>query len=548
MFLTVLGAGFICGSWLGIERGADHFSDAVHRGLLEPASIAKHADNPASAGTQTDDELISAMMSALGEEEPLLRDHRLQMLIGSLNSADLEVLFNRALKIDDRERREGILLPLLLRWEELDPIAAENTMRPILERLRSGKGTRWGSKDYAAIDAWARARPDLALAMAMTAPNSSWSKWLGPIGLAFTAGGDANKQLEILRRMDPNPLKARLSEQVLGSLGAKDYATAEANLDLITDPKDRARVQCDMLSSLAQRDPAAALARVTELAPELGSEMRGIRLVSAVMSRAAAKDPEATLKAVDSLPEELRTPALGAALVGWVDKNPKDALDWIGRNGVDPAEMKRVNLSDFGGVSWNTPLMAAFDHNREQTMAWLREQPPSGERDAMLATGLWGGSFDQRLEIFAELTPEARLKNIPGLFTRARGIDAAAAESWAQALPQGPARIAAVEGLVSSQLENDPGRAEELISKYSEGPERDAAMIGGVSALQTTEQEKAVELAAGIGDPTLRETAYVRVARSWLRWDKTSALAWLSSTQALDPDLKRVLIQQADER
>jgi hypothetical protein len=102
--------------------------------------------------------------------------------------------------------------------------------------------------------------------------------------------------------MPPNSLRADLCAQALRELGKKDSAAAEAQLDLLTDVKQRSRVQHDIISSLADRDPAAALTRVTELASEIGSGVQGIQLASAVFVKAASKDPQAALAAAESLP------------------------------------------------------------------------------------------------------------------------------------------------------------------------------------------------------------------------------------------------------
>jgi hypothetical protein len=105
-----------------------------------------------------------------------------------------------------------------------------------------------------------------------------------------------------------------------------------------------------------------------------------------------------------------------------------------------------------------------------------------------------------------------------------------------------------VESLVSLQLNSESARADELIASYPPGPERDAATSGAVAALRNTNQVKAMELAARISDPALRETAYVNVARTWIYRDRTAALAWISTTQVINPELKRVLVRQAGER
>src|SRR4030095_5051504 len=97
-------------------------------------------------------EMISAIMSALKEEDPLFRAHRLHTLLEDLSSPELAALFERALKIDDREQRDIILRPVFARWELMDPAAAESAIRPFLERLQYGKRIASRSNEDDLID------------------------------------------------------------------------------------------------------------------------------------------------------------------------------------------------------------------------------------------------------------------------------------------------------------------------------------------------------------------------------------------------------------
>jgi hypothetical protein len=179
LLIIVIAAGFLCGSWLGVERRAHAFSEAVQRRLSERPAIAHRIGEPHERSFATDTEMISAIMSALKEEDPLFRAHRLHTLLEDLSSPELAALFERALKIDDREQRDIILRPVFARWELMDPAAAESAIRPFLERLQSGKRIASGSKEDVVIDVWAHTRPDLALALAAAAPDSNWSKRAG---------------------------------------------------------------------------------------------------------------------------------------------------------------------------------------------------------------------------------------------------------------------------------------------------------------------------------------------------------------------------------
>jgi hypothetical protein len=551
LLLVLLGGGFVFGAWLGTQRPAHGPSEGVPRNLLDSTSDVYKVPDRSIRSFQSDDELISAMMTALKEEDPLFRAHRLYSLFEHLSSAELAALFQRASELDNLIHRETLLGPVLARWQAVDPAAVESAMRPFLDQLHSGKRLLWGSKGGTLLLAWARVRPDAALATAMVAPESDWSKWMARVALESMSGGDPARMIATLREMPANSLRAGLSEEAINELAKTDTAAAEAQLDLISDANQRARAQCDIISSLAKRDPAAALARVSDIVSNLNSQNQGIRLVSAVVSEVASKDPHAALAATEELPEHLKSAAIGAALVAWIEQKPLDTLNWARENGVDFSEAKHIaSFGATGGAyGWRTPLLAAFGKDPEQTLAWLLEEPPSRERDTMLAQGIFVGTFEQRLAIYAELTPENREKYVGRIVSdNSRTRDPVAAEAWVQSLPDGPERTAGIQGLVSLQLDKEPGRAAELIASYPPGPERDAATRAAIYAFNYTNSVKAMELAASISNPNLREAAYVNVVGIWISKDKSAAAAWLSGTEAIDPELKRVLLREAEGR
>ena len=349
--------------------------------------------------------------------------------------------------------------------------------------------------------------------------------------------------------MPADSLRASLCEEALTELGKKDSAAAEAQLSLLTDPRRQDRVRSEIIKGLAERDPVAALTRVTEIAGEIGTGSRGIQLVSSVVGKAAAKDPEAALAAVQQLPEELRPVASQAAFVGRIERGPKEALEWARENGIDILSAKADITFGSGGGSWRAAMSAAFDIDREETLAWLREQPVSRERDSMLAGGLFGGTLDQRLAILSELTPEGRAENIGSVISGGwKSIDVNAAAKIVDSLPAGAERVAAVEGLVSLQLKSDTGSVEDLVASYPPGLERDAAACGAATALSETNREQALAVAAQINEATRRETAYLKIVNSWLYRDRPAALAWISGTQVFEPDVQRALLRQIEER
>ena len=538
------------GAWFSIERRAAAFTAGVDQRLAITAKASPARVSQTKRGFPSDTEMLTAIMSAVSEEEPLLRAHRLHDTLAALSSAELGVLFERAVQVEGRGHREALLGVLLTRWALVDPQAAEAAVRPYQERFRTSMRSDWRSLDRAVCAAWAGALPERALEEAMSKPDSQWAREMAHSAIASLAEGDPMRQLEALTRLPASRLRSELCETAIKALAEKDSAAAEERLELLTDPRQRARVQSEILGKLAERDPAAGLARLAAVASDLTRGTDGIRLVNAVLRQAAKKDAAAALSTVDELPEELRTQALGAALVGWAGENPIDALTWAAANGVNLSEAKAFTFhGDYGGGGWNSVLSVAFESDRTKTLAWLRTQPASPERDLMLREGIWGyGTFDDRIQIFAELTPQGQADAAWNVVQSSQRIDAGQIEPWVKALPPGSARKSAIQSLVLNQANNTPDSIEALTDAWPAGPDRDAALRGIVWSFSNSDPSRALEFARRVSAPAIRQSTFENIARNWLYRDEPAARAWITSTPEISAEEKRVLLRQFDER
>jgi hypothetical protein len=545
----VFGLGLVLGGWFSIQKRAAEFSAAVDRRIAEGNDVSQAPSSNARARFANENEMITAVMSAVAGKDPLLRAYQLHDLIGSLNSEQLAAVFERAIHVDDLSRRSALLVPLLSRWVEIDTSAAKAAMQPYRDRARAVWRVDWRSVESSVNDAWAKALPESALAEAAATPDAWWAWTSAQSALDALTNGDPARKLIELSKIPGSNLRDRLLGETLGALAEKDFAAAEAQLNLISDARKRSQLQADILGKLAERDPTAAMDRMIELAPSLARGQPGFQLVNKVLRAAAKKNAPDALAAVDQLPEELRSQARSAALVGWAGEHSVEALDWATANDVNIKDTKAiVHFSDYGGVGWNSLIMTAFDSDREKTLTWLRSQPPSAERDSLLMAGIWGGSTEQRLAIYAELTPEARKRAIGGMINTYRGPGVSEAESWVKGLPGGPERVAGVQALAALQVNNDPQRVDSIAEAWPAGPERDAAFRGIVTSISQNDPLRASEIARRISNPDARSNAFVNIAWSWCYRNETAARSWVSSTPELSADDKRVLLRQFDER
>jgi hypothetical protein len=500
----------------------------------------------AAAGSAANDDLLTSMMSALSVEEPLLRAHRLQELLGRLSPAELASLFEHAVRVEDHDLRATMLAALIQRWARVDPSGVNAAVRPYRERVRNSKRADWRGVDTIVCIGWAKAEPATAFAEAMAHANAPWAGWIAYQAMTALAGGDPLKQLELLVDLPPGRLRDDLCENAIKALADKDSAAAEAQLGLLSNPRQRAQVQSDILKKLAERDPAGGLDRLSALAPGLVPSVATTKLLAAVITAAAKRDPAAALAIVNEFPENVRAQAVGAALVGWAGKNPVDALAWAAANGIDPTDVKAVSF--YGSTDepmWNTLASVAFQKDSAKTLEWLRSQPESAERDRMMREGIWGGSAEAKIQIYSELTPQGRIDEAQRTAMWLARANVDRAEAWVKDLEAGQARTSAVQGLLSYQVNNSPERSDELAEAWAAGPDRDAALRG--IAIAQEDPYRGMEFARKVGDAAGRELAFESIARSWLRRDRSSAREWIASTQDLAPWQKRVLLRQSLE-
>jgi hypothetical protein len=547
---AVFGLGLVVGGSISINKRAADFSAGVERRLAEGGSVSQPRSPSSKVHFATQDELVTALMSTVAERDPLLRAYQLRELIGNLNSEELAVVFERAVRVEDRIRRSSLLVPLLSRWAEIDLAAATAAVKPYRDRARNDWRVDWRGVESAIVDAWAEALPESALAEVAANPNAWWAWTTAQSSLDALSNGDPAKKLAELLKLPEGRLRDRLCGDAFRALAAKDYAAAEDQLNAISDPRKRSRLQADILGKLAEKDAAAAVDRMIDLASDLAPGLPGLQLVNKVMRAVAKQNPSDALAAVERLPEELRSQAQGAALIGWASQNPIDALDWALANDVNVRDTKAFAFfgDGEGGGGWNTLISAAVESDREKTLAWIRSQAPSTERDTYLLSCIWNASPEQRLAIYADLAPESRKSAIGNVINGDRGTDVSKMESWIKELPAGGERVTAIRAFASTQTYNTPERLDSIAEDWPEGPERDAAFRGIATALVQNNPQLGLEYARQITDPKTRSHAFSNIASSWLYGNEAAARAWISSTSELSADDKRVLIREFEER
>jgi hypothetical protein len=543
----VLGLG--TGSWLTVDRRGVNSAASIDARLAPPGRATPTTAPEPKRSFATQEEMLTAVMSAVSENDELARAHRLHEALGGLDRGELGELFQRVVKVDDRDRREAALYAILARWAAIDPDGVMAAVRPYIERLRGMGNSAWRAVESGVVRAWAEAMPDAALAEASRPSNGPWVLEMARIAVETLAGGEPARQFDVLMRVPEGRLRNDLCESALRALAEKDFTAAEARLDLITDPWKRDSVHGDLLGQLARHDPSAALARLVELGPGIPANLHGTKMVSSVMESAGKDNSTAALAAVDRLPEELRSSALDSALVGWGRTDPIAAMDWAASQGMDVAQIKSsVNFSTNGFASWTTLLLSAYYADYGKTLDWVRAQPASPARDDMLQSAIWSGNLEQKMTIYAALTSQAQAEQAGRMVGDMQNDDPKRVAAWVNDLPAGAARAQAVETLAEAQATKTPDRIDSLADDWSAGPDRNAALEGIADNLMSKDPERALTFALRINDPNSRESVLDSIFFSWDSRNQSAARAWLSGASGFSPEHQRVLLRQRDDR
>ena len=541
--LALFLSGVAVGSWIAVKP------DPVfeRRGESAEPSLAQ-TSNPLAVAPASIDDLLSSLMGAVAEDDPLKRASELYELLGQATPAKFASLWERAIKIPDVQRRDFVLSALLRRWIAIDPSGAQTASQPFRDRFRKMKTGIFGTIEGAVEQAWAEAMPEKVLAEAIAAPDDAWASTTGRWALQTLAGGDPLRQLKTLISLPPSKLRSSLADLVIRGLARTDPLAAEARLGLITDPTVRYRLQADILGQFAERDPVAALNRFQELAPQLVAGAVGARLTSTIFTAAAKKDAVAALAALDQVPPDFRQQATASVLVSWAGKDPMAALAWASKNGVAVAETWTPTfIGPSGFVSTISLTSAAFQADREKTLEWILAQPASSNRDDMLVAGLGSQNTEQRLAIFAKLSPDKQSQVVDWVMQGLEEKDSAQCRTWVESLPPGTVRSIAIERASANKIGADPQQVEAIIEGWPQGLDRDSALKGAASRIASQEPLRAVEYARRITDPDQREDAFQTLAFDWRRRDQAAAKAWVSSSSDFTPEKKRVLLRQFDE-
>jgi hypothetical protein len=539
VLLALFALGLAGGAWLSIERRAARFAKGVEQRATSPAQSTASLPPPVKSAFPTEEEMLTAIMSAVAEPEPLRRAHLLRNSIGKLTAPELAALFQKATQLEDYARRGALLHTVLVRWFALVPQGAEAACRPYIVRYRAGGLMRWRAVEGAVHDAWVPAQPERALAEAVSNSNARWAQYAASSAIKAMGGGDVARQIRALAQIPPGDFRTKLSLEIVKDLAKTDPKAAEAALSLVADPRDRAAMQTEILGNLAKTDSSTACTRAATAAADLPRGNSSYKLIAEVWQQAGATAPEKALQMVEQLPEELRSRATAATLLGWAKTDPTAALEWAVAQGLDPTDMK----TPYGGYSCHTMILEALSGDRAKTIAWLSTQPSSPRLDDLLRSALWQASQAEAESLLQRLTPDAMPTGAGQYVLNVLKTNPEAAVAWTSAQPAGEVRSVAIKSLVGQQVQNDIASISAFTDAWRPGPDRDAALSGASGTVAYNQPMRGVELARQIGNAEMRDAALQNVVWTWSMRDFAGAKTWIASAPELSASMRQTLFR-----
>lgn len=298
-------------------------------------------------------------------------------------------------------------------------------------------------------------------------------------------------------------VKASGLNAIFHELAQRDPAAAMARIKDYNNPDFHYGLECTVLSQWWIKDQAAALAWVnTQPAPQRKDLMRS---VVSVVSR---EDPAGAWKLIQSIPagERPDTFAMSNLLNSWAHKDPDAAL--TAALGESDATRRNAILEQFG-----------------RTMKLVDEGADGAARGpAMLATITDEAQRQQFLYGLAQ-----------GYLYDGRERDYRQVLNLTNQLTDGKQHLAMIKSIAGSWAKTDAPAASEWLDTLPAGPGRDGAIGEFVRGTFATDPAAAMTWSASIADEGKRGRRLAELYPKWLKTDAGAAAAWLSQQTQLSP-------------
>lgn len=257
--------------------------------------------------------------------------------------------------------------------------------------------------------------------------------------------------------------------------------------------------------------------------------------LGAAFSGWAAANPAAAIAMLDQLPPELE---------GQRRNLERDLISGLADSDLSLATQTAMRL---GGdderhaqrLMWEVANEALRDGGHETASHWVESLPDGAQKGAAMrrvvdsyvredpaAAAAW-------VEQFAD--QEFAASAIAEIGDEWAEDEPETAVSWISSLPAGDAKNAGLNEAFGNWEDRDPEAAAQHLAGMAPGPERDAAVSGFARGYAWNDPPTALAWAQDIADPGMRERSMVQAGQAYLRRDPQAALQWLQNS-GLSPD------------
>ena len=374
-----------------------------------------------------------------------------------------------------------------------------------------------------------------------------------------TATSKAGKlQTNIVASGDDNTPKPKTFEAELEALAELANDLDSSNIETIgkavseeTDPLMRRKMFNLLLDKMTADNALEIREQVIKL-DEKGTEFRDFHYIWGSMAGADAVIHGASTKETD----------IQITMEGWVSSSPDEAIEWY--KGLDELKINglytgwvKKSLVD-GLASTNIPQAVDFIKNLSdkgdrkanelihdvalkltRTMPlnevadWATNLPNDGMRKT--STKAIGSTFG-----YSDPVPASKWASTLDSTLSSEAIysvgeawarrDPAASSEWLSSLPESQATNKGIEKALQHWAAHDPKRASDHLISMPESNHKDRAINGFVSRVAKEDPQAAILWADTIQNESVRNEAFIKAGRAYLRNDRVAANEWLNAS------------------
>ncbi|MDQ3621609.1 MAG: hypothetical protein M3463_03845 [Verrucomicrobiota bacterium] len=547
---AVFACGLVCGWWWSSTFTGNQSRDQ-NPSSIAPAANGSTPSAPAELPNETSEtkDFFSRVHMALSLRSSDKRARALSTITDGLDAAQIQDALAR-LQNSRISNRDEIIVQLFARWGGIDPQAAMESARGLSKTSESRQAMLavlggWVGKDAGAAERWVAELPDGLL------KNSARESLIGAIAI-----NDPKHACTLARDLSPSwPASQKLAESIFLEWAGTNPREAAAHAAELPPGGLRNSALRVVANTWAEMNVAEALAWA-ESEPDPDLEIRpvgsvGPSLLTAVLQTWVKKDSQAVARWLEQLPDGEKKAALSSNACTFLmsaPPNPQVTMD-LAMMLPEGAQRDAALQQSAQQIAWWDPA-AGLACVRQQSDPHVRKTILSG-----LISHLSGDDLRSALH-FAEGLPGHGKEDVISIErdggTRSwRLTDPATLAAWAVKQPNNQESLSRI---ATAWAEEDPESAAEWLRSLS-GPAKDKALqrifdrsvarIPGNSAYLTATHFQTTERwVSMMNDQQARQSAYEKLARTWLDMDAESARAWLSASP-LPRDLKERVLNSA---